>query len=143
MVHIYDMNVSRIMTKFLDMNLLEGREASIADAMFENINNLLDVNSIEWDHCMAIGLDNMNVNIGDHNLIKYHAQEKNNDILIAGGLYHILHNASGKAGTAFLQIISFDIETLALMFSTGLINPAKGEIFWRNIINSMIPSMQK
>ena len=98
------------MTKFLDMNLLEGQEASTADVLFESIKHLLDVNSIEWDHCMAIGLDNTNVNIGDHNSIKSCAQEKNDDIIIAGCPCRILHNASGKAGIAFTQITGFDVE---------------------------------
>ena len=48
MVRIYDVNFGRIMTKFLDMNLLEGREASTADVMFESVNNLLDVNTKQY-----------------------------------------------------------------------------------------------
>ena len=47
-VRIYDVNFGRVLTKFLDMNLLEGREASTADAMFESIDKLLDRNSIDW-----------------------------------------------------------------------------------------------
>lgn len=47
-VRIYDVNFGRIMTKFLDMNLLEGREASTADVMFESVNNLLDVNTKQY-----------------------------------------------------------------------------------------------
>ena len=78
-VHIYDVNFGRVLTKFLDMNLLEGREASTADAMFQSVDELLDRNSIDWDHCVAIGLDNTNVNIGDHNSIKSRAKEKNED----------------------------------------------------------------
>jgi hypothetical protein len=109
-VHIYDVNFGRVLTKFLDMNLLEGREASTADAMFQSVDELLDRNSIDWDHCVAIGLDNTNVNIGDHNSIKSRAKEKNEDIIIAGCLCHILHNAAGKAGTAFSEITGFDIE---------------------------------
>lgn len=50
------------MTKFLDMNLLEGRDASTADVMFESVDSLLTKNDIRWDYCMAIGLDNTNVN---------------------------------------------------------------------------------
>jgi hypothetical protein len=56
-VRIFDVNFSRIMTKFLDMNLLEGRDASTADVMFESVNNFLSENDIQWDHCMAIGLE--------------------------------------------------------------------------------------
>ena len=109
-VRIFDVNFSRIMTKFLDMNLLEGRDASTADVMFESVDNFLSENDIQWDHCMAIGLDNTNVNIGDHNSIKTRAKEKNEDIVIAGCPCHILHNASGKAATAFSEVTGFDVE---------------------------------
>ncbi len=109
-VRIYDVNFGRVLTKFLDMNLLEGREASTADAMFQSVDELLERNSIDWDFCVAIGLDNTNVNIGDHNSIKSRAKEKNEDIIIAGCPCHILHNASGKAGTAFSEVTGFDIE---------------------------------
>lgn len=64
------------MTKFLDMNLLEGRDASTADVMFESVDSLLTKNDIRWDYCMAIGLDNTNANIGEHNSIKTRAKEK-------------------------------------------------------------------
>ena len=98
------------MTKFLDINLLEGRDACTADAMFQSVNELLERNNLDWDYCVAIGLDNTNVNIGDHNSIKSRAKEKKEEIIIAGCPCHILHNASGKAGTAFSEVTGFDIE---------------------------------
>ena len=109
-VRIYDVNFGRVLTKFLDMNLLEGQEASTANAMFQSVDELLEGNSIDLDFCVAIGLDNTKVNIGDHNSIKSRAKEKNEDIIIAGCPCHILHNASGKAGTAFSEVTGFDIE---------------------------------
>lgn len=109
-VRIYDVNYGRVLTKFLQMNLLEGREASTAETMFQSVNELLERNSINWNYCVAIGLDNTNVNIGDHNSIKSRAKEKNEDIIAAGCPYHILHNAYGKAGTAFSDFTGFDIE---------------------------------
>ena len=93
---IYDVNFGRIWTKFLDMNLLQEQEASTADAMFQSVDELLDRNSIDWDHCVVIGLDNTNVSIGDHNSIKSRAKKKNEDIIIAG--------------TAFSEITGFDTE---------------------------------
>ena len=76
MVRIFDETFSRIMTKFFEINLLEGRDASTADVMFESVDNVLTTNDIQWDHCMAIGLDNSNINIGEHNSIKSRAKEK-------------------------------------------------------------------
>jgi hypothetical protein len=75
-VRIYDVNFGKVLTKFLDMNLLQEQEASTADAMFQSVDELLDRNSIDWDHCVAIGLDNTNGSIGDHNSIKSRAKKK-------------------------------------------------------------------
>ena len=109
-VRIFDETFSRIMTKFLDMNLLEGRDASTADVMFESVDTILTENNVRWDHCMAIGLDNTNVNIGEHNSIKSRAKEKNENIVIAGCPCHVLHNASSKAAMSFSEVTGFDIE---------------------------------
>jgi hypothetical protein len=59
---------------------------------------------------VSTGLDNTNVDIGDHNSIKSRTTEKNEDIIIAGCPCHILHNAAGKVGIAFSEITGFDIE---------------------------------
>ena len=82
--------------------------------MFESVDNLLTKNDIRWDYCMAIGLDNTNVNIGEHNSIKTRAKEKNEDIVIAGCPCHILHNASSKAAMAFSEVTGFDVEDLCV-----------------------------
>ena len=61
------------MTKFFDMNLLEGTDASTAASMFDRVSNLFERYNIQWDHCMGIGLDNTNANIGERNSIKSRA----------------------------------------------------------------------
>ena len=65
------------MTKFFDLNLLTGRDASTAKAMSDSVNNQLEKYDIPWDHCIGIGLDNTNANIGEHYSIKSHAKNKN------------------------------------------------------------------
>ena len=102
------------MTKFFYMNLIDGTDASTAEAMFQSVNNQLNNHNISWDYCLAIGLDNTNVNIGDHNPIKSRAKEKSGNIVIAGCPCHILHNALCKAGEMFSQVTDFDIENLAV-----------------------------
>ena len=109
-VRVFDVNFKRVMTKFFDINVIEGWDASTAESMFQSVDDLLATNSIEWDCCMAIGLDNTNVNIGDHNSIKSRAQEKNENIIISGCPCHILHNAAGKAGAEFALVTGFDVE---------------------------------
>ena len=45
-VRIFDVNFNRIMTKFFDMNMLEGRDASTAEHMFTSIENQLLKNEL-------------------------------------------------------------------------------------------------
>ena len=109
-VRVFDATFNRVMTKFFDMSLIDGADTSTAEAMFQSIDNQLNNHDISWDYCLAIGLDNTNVNIGDHNSIKSKAKEKDGSFAIAGCPCHILHNALCKAGEMFCQMTNFDIE---------------------------------
>ena len=109
-VRVFEVNFNRVITKFFDMNLIDGTDASTAEAMFLSADNQLDNYDISYNYCLAIGLDNTNANIGDNNSIKSRAKEKNENIAIAGCPCHILHNALSKAGEVFSQVTNFDIE---------------------------------
>lgn len=45
-VQIYDTRFDRMMPKFFDMNLLEGRDVFTAKSMFQTVNNLFTAHSI-------------------------------------------------------------------------------------------------
>ena len=77
-VRIFDVNFNRIMKKFFDMNFVEGTDAPTAANMFDSVNSLFERYNIQWDHCMGIGLDNTNANIGERDSIKSRARQKNN-----------------------------------------------------------------
>ena len=77
-VRIFDVNFNRIMKTFFDMNFLEGTDAPTAASMFYSVNNLFERYNIQWDHCIGIGLDNTNANIGERNSIKPRVRQKNN-----------------------------------------------------------------
>ena len=38
-VWVFDVNFNRLMTKFFDMNLIDGTDASTAEAMFQSVDN--------------------------------------------------------------------------------------------------------
>ena len=82
--------------------------------MFQNVDNQLNNHYISWNYCPAIGLDNANVNTGDHNYIESRAKEKNGSFVITGCPCHILLNASCRAGDMFSQMTNFDIEDHAV-----------------------------
>ena len=69
-VRIFDINHSHVMKKFFDMNSIEVASVSIAAAMFSSVDKQLKKIEIPWKYCLAIGVDNRNGNIGDHNFIR-------------------------------------------------------------------------
>ena len=58
------------MSRFFDMNLIEGRDAGTADFMFASIDEKPVEDDLSWDVVCALGLDNTDANIGEHNSIK-------------------------------------------------------------------------
>ena len=46
------------------MNPIDGTVASTAETMFQSVDNQLSNHGFSWDCCLAICLDNTNVNIG-------------------------------------------------------------------------------
>ncbi|CAB4033387.1 Hypothetical predicted protein [Paramuricea clavata] len=83
-VRIYDDEFNRVMTKFFDMNLIEGR--------------------------LRLGVDNTNVNIGEHDSIKSRVLANEPKVVVVGCPCHMLHDAAGKAANAFGTVTGFDIE---------------------------------
>ena len=109
-VRLFDVNFDLEMTKFLDMNMLVGRDASTARAEFDSVNTLFEKFGLSWHNVTGLGLDNTNSNIGARNSIKQRALEKNTNIFINGCPCHILHNAASKANSEFSKISGFDLE---------------------------------
>ena len=109
-VRIFDVNHSRIMTKFFDMNLVSGRSSGTAAAMFDSVDAQFTKHGIAWENVSGLGVDNTNANIGNHNSLKTRVLKKNNEVVVAGCPCHILHNAAGKAADAFATASGFDVE---------------------------------
>ena len=49
-VRVFDVNCNRVMTKCFDMNLIDGTDASTAEAMFQGVDNQLNNHDISWDY---------------------------------------------------------------------------------------------
>ena len=82
-VRIFDINHQRIITKLFH----------IAE-MFSSVDELFIKRGISWDFVTALGVDNTNANIGEHNFLKSRALEKNHNIFIARCPCHIVHNVA-------------------------------------------------
>jgi hypothetical protein len=109
-VHIYDVEFERVMTKFFDINLIEGRSSGTAATIFEHVDAVFEKYEIHWNSVTGLGVDNTNVNIGEHDSIKSRVLEKEPNIIVVGCACHMLHNAASKAASAFGRVTGFDIE---------------------------------
>lgn len=109
-VHIFDLERSRIVTRFLDMCTAT---ASTAEAIYgvvdEKLAELLEIEN-PWKYCTSVGVDNTSVNIGIRNSLKSRVLQRNSAIFFNGCPCHIIHNAAQKAAGAFTSHIGFDIE---------------------------------
>ena len=70
----------------------------------------------------AIGVDNINENIGTRNSIKTRGLAKNKEIVIAGWTCHILHIAAGKAADVLQKHQDLTLKTIVFIFFIGLAN---------------------
>ena len=104
-VRIFDIDYSRVMTKFFEMILIAGANASPAAAMISSVDKQLKTIQIPWEYCLAIGVDNKNTNIGDHKSIKSCTLQKNSTIIMSDCVCCILGKASCKASSLFSNIL--------------------------------------
>ena len=129
-VRIFDIDYSRIMTKFFEMTLIAGANASPAAAMISSGDKQLKTIQIPWEYCLAIGVDNKNTNIGDHKSIKSCILQKNSTIIMSDCTCCILGKASCKAASLFSNILhQLTSKTTALIFVTGFISQANAKIY--------------
>ena len=109
-VRIYDDEFNRVMTKYFDMNLIERCLSGTAATIFENVDSIFEKYEIHWSFVTGLGVDNTNVNIGEHDSIKSRVLAKEPKVVVVGCPRHMLHNAAGKAANAFGTVTGFDIE---------------------------------
>ena len=92
------------------MNLIEGRSSGTATTMFEHVDTVFNKHAIQWNSVTGLGVDNTNVNIGEHDSIKSRVLERKPTIALVGCPCHMLHNAAGKGAIEFGNITKFDVE---------------------------------
>ena len=68
-----DTNRGCVTTPFLDMCLTS---ASTAEAIFSKIDETIQNFDIDWNKCIAFGVDNTSVNMGAHNSIRTRVTQK-------------------------------------------------------------------
>ena len=80
------------------------------EALFNNINSILRENRVDWENCVAVGLDKTAVNVGKQNSVMTLVLVKNKNIFITGCPCHIIHNTANKVAERFSEVSRFDVE---------------------------------
>ena len=104
---MFDDNKGKVSAQLLDMGACK---EGTAEALFNNIDSFLRENKINWENCVAVGLDNTAVNVGKKNSIMTRVLAKNKDIFINGCPCHIIHNTANKAAERFSEVSGFGVE---------------------------------
>ena len=109
--HIFDVNRSNKMEiKFYDMCTTSGEDWSKAETLFNAIDSTFVKDDLSWTHCVSVGLDNTNGNMGNRNSVKSRVLQKNASCFIAGCSCHLAHIPAKKGGSAYSQTSKCDIE---------------------------------
>lgn len=103
-VRIFDINRSRVCTRFLDMCLRTGTAAGTATKIFDAMDEAFQSRDIPWANCIGLSVDNTSVNMGKHNSIRSQALQRNTSLYIMGCPCHIVHNTAQKVGQAFCEV---------------------------------------
>ena len=107
LTHLFDDNKGKVSTQLLDMGACK---EGTAEALFNNIDSILRENKVDWENCVAVGLDNTAVNVGKKNSIMTRVLAKSKNIFINGCPCHIIHNTANKAAERFSEVSCFDVE---------------------------------
>ena len=107
LVRVFDINEGKVVSQLLDMCTSKKNDA---ENLFNLIDDAIKENDIDWNHCVAIGMDNTSVNMGVHNSIKSRVLNKNSSVHVNGCPCHIVHNTAGKGAEDYATVTSFDIE---------------------------------
>ena len=108
-VRIFDVSGGKVKTSLLDMCMTPSGTAS---DIFNAIDNCITTFNIRWDNCIAVGVNNTNVNMGNRHSIKTMVLEKNCSVYFNGCQCHVVHNTAAAASSAFADTTKFDIEDM-------------------------------
>ena len=106
-IRLFDNSKARVSSQLLEMG---ASKESTAEALFNNLDNVLEINDISWQNCVALSVDNTAVNIGKRNSIKTRVLKMNPNIFVNGCPCHIIHNTASKASKMFTRVSKFDVE---------------------------------
>ena len=106
-IRLFDDNKGKVSAQLLDTGACK---EGTTEALFNNIDSILRENKVDWENCVAVGLDNIAVNAGKKNSIMTWVLAKNKNIFINGCPCLIMRNTANKVAERFSEVSDFDAE---------------------------------
>lgn len=103
-VRIFDVNAGKVKTSLLDMCMTP---SGTALDIFNAIDRCMTLFDFPWSNCVAVGVDNTNVNMGNRHSIKTMVQKKTPDVFFNDCQCHVVHNPS-----AFTDATGFNVSDI-------------------------------
>ena len=122
LIRLFDENKGKVPVQLLDMGACK---EGTAEALLNNINSILRENRVDWENCVAVGLEYTAVNVGKKNSIMTRVLAKNKNIFVNGCSCHIIHNTANKTAERFSEVLRFDVKISMLICFTALIKAPK------------------
>ena len=107
LLRLFDDNKGKVSDQLLDMGACKG---GTTEELFNNIDYILIECKVDWENCVAVGLDNTAVNVGKKNSIMTRILAKNINIFINSCPCHLIHTTANKAAERFSEVSGFDVE---------------------------------
>ena len=107
LVRVFYINEGKVVSQLLNMCTCKKNDA---ESLFGLIDDALKKEDVNWNNCVAIGMDNTSVNMENHNSIKTRVLEKNWSAHVNGCPCHTVHNTAAKAAETFSEVAGFNIE---------------------------------
>ena len=106
LIRLCNDNKGKVSAQLLDMGACK---EGTAETRFNNIDSIRRKNKVDWENCVAVGLENTAVNVGKKSIMTG-VLAKNKKIFINGFPCHIIHNIANKAAEQFSEVSGFDVE---------------------------------
>ena len=103
-VRIFDVNAGKVKTSLLDMCMTP---SGTALNIFNAIDRCMTLFDVPWSNCVAVGVENTNVNMGNRHSIK-----TNQSINQSINQCHVVHTTSAAAASAFTEATGFDVSDI-------------------------------
>ena len=107
LVRVFDNEKGKVISQLLDMGTCK---LLTAEALLVNMDKIISETGVYWENCVAVGVDNTAVNIGNRNSIMTRVRKQNSSTFTNGCPCHIVHNIANKGAQNFGGISNFDVE---------------------------------